>query len=302
VNLRITLFLAMALAGILTIALIVTADESYAGIDGLRAIRAFVGQKDGETVDVTRIPFLGGIASAIHDVAPQLFDPAPPSPPDAAVASPSAASSPQPIDPPGAPVALAPSAAPTARPSPPDPVSTTTPAPSSSPAPSTTAPPASAPPVTPAPTAPPSATPAPTPTPSPSPTAAPTLAVSTDRGATAIVTLADLVPGDSLDRTVTVRNDGTLPFRYTVAASQAAATLLWTDSTHGLQLTVRTAGGAVLYSGALSGLGVLAGPTILSPGGTETLRYTFDFPATASNAFQGLVQDLALVFDAVEYP
>ena len=78
--------------------------------------------------------------------------------------------------------------------------------------------------------------------------------------------------------------------------------ILWTDSTHGLQLTVRTAGGAVLYSGALSGLGVLAGPTILSPGGTETLRYTFDFPATASNAFQGLVQDLALVFDAVEYP
>ena len=44
-NLRITLFLAMALAGILTIALIVTADESYAGINGLRAIRAFVGQK-----------------------------------------------------------------------------------------------------------------------------------------------------------------------------------------------------------------------------------------------------------------
>jgi len=301
VNLRIALLLAMALAGILTIALIVTADESYAGIDGLRAIRAFVGQKDGDAVNVARIPFLGGIASAIHDVAPQLFDPAPPAPLAAPAAPPSATVSPPSADQPAAPVSPAPSAAPAARPSaPPAPGTTIAPAPSASPTPSSSLPPASAPPTTPTPSVPPSATPAPTPTPSPTPT--PTLALSTDRGATAIVSLTDLIPGDFLDRTIAVRNDGTLAFRYTVAASQTASTLLWTDSTNGLQLTVRTAGGAVLYSGALSGLGVLPGPTTLAPGVTETLRYTFAFPATASNAFQGLVQDLALVFDAVEYP
>ena len=300
-NLRIALLLAMALAGILTIALIVTADESYAGIDGLRAIRAFVGQKDGDAVNVARIPFLGAIASAIHDVAPQLFDPAPPAPLAGPAAPPSASASPPPTDQPAAPVSHAPSAAPAARPSAPvAPGPRATPAPSPSPTPSSSTQPASAPPATAAPTAPPSATPPPTPTPSPTP--APTLAVSTDRGATAIVSLADLVPGDAIHRTITVRNDGTLAFRYTVAASQTASTLLWTDSTNGLQLTVRTAGGAILYSGALSGLGVLPGPTVLTPGVTETLRYTFDFPATASNAFQGLVQDLALVFDAVEYP
>jgi len=117
-----------------------------------------------------------------------------------------------------------------------------------------------------------------------------------------LVDLTDLVPGDSVDRTITVLNTGTLAFRYAVSASQTASTALWTDPTLGLQLTVRTSGGAVLYAGPLSGLGVLAGPTTLAPGGTELLRYTFDFPASASNTFQGLVQDLTLVFDAVQFP
>jgi len=142
----------------------------------------------------------------------------------------------------------------------------------------------------------------PTPTPAPSATPASTLAITTDRGATAAVNLTDLVPGDSVDRTITVQNGGSLACRYTVSASQAASTLLWTDATDGLQLTVRTSGGTVLYAGPLSGLGFLAGPATVAPGTSETLRYTFDFPVSASNAFQGLIQDLALIFDAVEYP
>lgn len=103
-------------------------------------------------------------------------------------------------------------------------------------------------------------------------------------------------------RTITVKNSGTLGFRYTVRATQTASTVLWTDTTSGLQLTVSTTGGAVLYSGPLSELGVLAGPSILSAGGTELLRYRVDFPPSAANAFQGLRQDLSLVFDAVEFP
>jgi len=126
--------------------------------------------------------------------------------------------------------------------------------------------------------------------------------VELDRGATAAVNLTDLVPGDSVDRTITVQNGGSLAFRYTVSASQAASTLLWTDATDGLQLTVRTSGGTVLYAGPLSGLGFLAGPATVAPGTSETLRYTFDFPPSASNTFQGLVQDLTVVFDAVEFP
>ena len=85
-------------------------------------------------------------------------------------------------------------------------------------------------------------------------------------------------------RTITVQNSGSVAFRYTVSATQTASTRLWTDPVDGLQLTVRTAGGAVLYAGPLAALGSLAGPTILAPGTTELLAYTVDFPATASNA------------------
>ena len=63
-----------------------------------------------------------------------------------------------------------------------------------------------------------------------------------------------------------------------------------------------TGGGTVLYSGPLSGLSALAGPTVLAPGASETLRYDFAFPASATNSFQGLLQDLTLVFDAVQFP
>jgi hypothetical protein len=105
-----------------------------------------------------------------------------------------------------------------------------------------------------------------------------------------------------MTRAITVQNTGSVAFRYTVSATQTASTALWTDTVDGLQLTVRDAGGAVVYAGPLSGLGSLAGPTVLAPGTTELLSYTLDFPASASNALQGLVQDLALVFDAIEFP
>jgi hypothetical protein len=304
---RLWLFLSMGLAGILTVALIVTADESYAGIDGMRAIRAFVAEQDGTGTDVGRIPVLGGIAAAIHDVAPMFFAPVP-APANARVeptvpteSSSRPASSPSPSVRPTAPVVPA-AQLPGATTTPSAPTAVPSPTASVAPAPSNSSAPESAPSATPAPTATQAPAAPPSPTPTPSATPAPTLAISTDRGAMAVVDLTDLVPGDSADRTITVQNGGSLTFRYTVSASQTASTRLWTDTKDGLQLTVRTSGGTVLYAGPLSGLGFLAGPATLGPGTSETLRYTFDFPASASNAFQGLIQDLALVFDAVEYP
>jgi hypothetical protein len=296
-DLRGWLFLGMGLGGILTVALIVTADESYAGIDGMRAVSASVPQP--EPPAITKIPFLGGLISAIHDVAPAFFAPSPDSvlqPPESSsrpASSPSAAPSPTVSVVPAAQLPAATTAPPasSARPSP-----TPSPSPSATPSTQQSGPVATP---TPVPTATPP-TPAPTATPTPSPV--PTLAITTDRGATSIVNLADLVPGDSLTRAITVQNAGSLAFRYTVSVTQTASTLLWTDPTDGLQLTVRTAGGTVLYAGPLSGLGSLAGPAILAPGTTELLSYTVDFPGMASNSFQGLTQDLTLVFDAIEFP
>jgi hypothetical protein len=288
----------MGLAGILAVALVVTADRSYAGIDGLRAVNALV-PTEAEQPAITHVPFLGGIISAIHDAAPLFFAPSPNAVtlPVPGPASPRPANSPSSSPDPngsGVPAVQLPGAA------------TPSPAPVFGPSGPSASPNASAPVAGPSatldPNGPraPSATPAPTATPSPTP--APVLSISTDRGGTAIVNLSGLLPGDSMIRTITVQNDGTLGFRYTVRATHNASTLLWTDTTDGLQLTVSTSGGAVLYSGPLAGLGSVAGPTTLVPSASELLRYTFDFPAAAPNTFQGLVQDLTLVFDAVEFP
>jgi hypothetical protein len=250
---RAGLFLGMGLAGILTVALIVTADRSYAGIDGMRAVTVFAPAHEQDPPRPAPGVPLGPVAQPELPVA---------SPPVVAIG--------------------VPAAQPTA----------STP-PSSSPAPSPV-------PGSPSPT--PSAGPTATPGPTPTPTPTPAVAVTTDRGAVAAVNLNDLVPGDTIVRTIAVRNIGTLSFRYAVSATQTASTLLWTDTANGVQLAVSTLGGTVLYTGPLSSLGSVAGPSILAPGTNETLRYTFTFPVSAANPFQGLRQDLTLVFDAVEYP
>jgi hypothetical protein len=312
IDLRAWLFLGMGLAGILTVALVVTADSVYADIDSMRGLSASVQRPDDPAI--TKIPFLGGLLSKIHDLAPSFFGPSPdsvgglapgtPSPKPAN--SPSSSAKPSVSGVPAAQLPSSPTPSPahsTARPSP-TPLNTAAPVrspsltPTSAPAALPTRAPTASP--TPAPTAPPA--PTASPSPSPSPTAAPALAISIDRGATAAFDLTRLVPGDSMIRAITVQNTGSVALRYTVSATQTASTLLWTDPLDGLQLTVRTAGGAVLYAGPLSGLGSLAGPTVLAPGTTELLSYTVDFPRTASNTFQGLTQDLTLVFDAIEFP
>src|SRR5690242_21914884 len=73
------LFLGMGLAGILTVALIVTADETYAGIDGMRALSAIVPDNEQDHPNaVAGIPLIGGLVAVIHDLAPVFFAPATP--------------------------------------------------------------------------------------------------------------------------------------------------------------------------------------------------------------------------------
>lgn len=279
----------MGLAGILTIALIVSADQSYAGIDGLRAITAYPPASEQDPPHQASIPVLTGLLDGIRDLP--IFAPAPAgSPSDAPAAAGGSAAPGAPAQPVGSTPPLAVTPGPSAPPSTAPSTPTASPTPSFTPAPSAT------------PTPPPMRDPSATPTPTPSPVPTPTLTLTTDRGATAVVTLGDLVPGDSMIRTITLNNTGTLGFRYTVSATQTASTLLWTDTTNGLQLTVATGTGTVLYSGPLSGLAALPGPATVAPGGTDLLRYTFDFPAGAPDTHQGLVQDLTLVFTATQYP
>gem|GEM_PF-3247630 len=275
----------MALAGLLAVALTATADRGNAGgIDGLRAVVPGPSAASGLVASPPVVPKVS--ATPVSNATPGSTDPG-------TVI----------VDPAAVPTASTPPAStPTA--STPTPTSpTTTPVPTAAPP----APTPAATPFRPAVTPSPSASPSPVITPAPTPTSVPTpapglVALVTDRGAIALVSLGDIVPGDVITRTMAVRNTGTSAFRYTVSVTQTAGTPLWTDPVDGLQLTLRSPGGTALYSGPLSGLGTVAAPNVVAAGASDDLVYVFALPATASNAFQGLAQDLTIVLTAVQYP
>src|SRR5258705_3440092 len=50
-----------------------------------------------------------------------------------------------------------------------------------------------------------------------------------------LVNVTNLVPGDTMNRTVTITNTGNVGFTYVGAISAVANTSLWSDTTNGLQ-------------------------------------------------------------------
>ncbi|HUQ16402.1 MAG TPA: hypothetical protein VM070_01295 [Candidatus Saccharimonadales bacterium] len=87
-------------------------------------------------------------------------------------------------------------------------------------------------------------------------------------------------------------------FTYTTAVAATASTALWTDTTNGLQVTVKR-GTTTLYSGTLSALSIAASPTIAAAG-TDTLSFTFSLPTAAGNTFQTLSQDFTITYTATQ--
>ncbi|MFD2093579.1 TasA family protein [Blastococcus deserti] len=130
------------------------------------------------------------------------------------------------------------------------------------------------------------------------------------------VTTAGFVPGDSLTRAVNLVNSGTAALgSVNLNTTVAAASVLTTDFTNGLQLTVKSCSvpwtqggvaGAPTYScsGTTQVLG--AGPVVssinlanaasLAPGGTDYLTFSVSLPTTADNTFQGKTAALSLTF------
>jgi len=129
--------------------------------------------------------------------------------------------------------------------------------------------------------------------------AAATLTMSNDKSTSAsLISLSNMVPGDSASRTVTITNSGSVGFTYTGVSSTGASTLLWSDTTNGLQVTV-TRGATTLYTGALSGLTLAASPTVAASG-TDTLTFLFSLPTSAGNTFQGLTQTFTITYTATQ--
>jgi spore coat-associated protein N len=126
-----------------------------------------------------------------------------------------------------------------------------------------------------------------------------TLTASNDKSAAgSLVSISNLVPGDTAARTVVITNSGNVGFTYTTAVSATASTALWTDTTNGLQVTVKR-GASTLYSGALSALTIGASPTIAAAG-TDTLDFTFSLPSAAGNTMQTLTQDFTITYTATQ--
>ena len=126
-----------------------------------------------------------------------------------------------------------------------------------------------------------------------------TLTMSNDKSsAGSLVTLTNMVPGDTANRTVVISNTGTVGFTYTAAVSATANTLLWSDTTNGVQVTVKR-GATTLYSGALKNLALAASPTVAA-GATDTLTFDFSLPTAAGNTFQSLTQDFTITYTSTQ--
>jgi spore coat-associated protein N len=127
-----------------------------------------------------------------------------------------------------------------------------------------------------------------------------TLTASNDKSAAgSLISISNLVPGDTAHRTVTISNTGNADFTYTGAISNTASTALWTDATNGLQVTVKR-GATTVYTGALKNLVLAASPTVAATTGTDTLTFDFSLPVTADNTFQTLTQDFTITYTATQ--
>jgi spore coat-associated protein N len=136
------------------------------------------------------------------------------------------------------------------------------------------------------------------------------------------VDASGIAPGDTIQRSVDLNNTGTIDFgSVTLSTSASPSSLLDTDATNGIQMTIEkcstawteagtspaftyTCGGTtttVLASRAVVGSNLaLSGLGSLTAGGTDKLRVTLTLPSAAGNTFQNLSSTLSYTFTATQ--
>jgi hypothetical protein len=134
------------------------------------------------------------------------------------------------------------------------------------------------------------------------------------------VSVTGMVPGDSMTRAVNLVNDGTLGLSsVSVVSTATAPSVLTTDATNGLQLSVKscsvpwTQGGtssaptyacsgtqSTIMLGPVVSNSALSNPNSLNPGGTDYLTFSISLPATADNTFQGKSAGISLSFTGAQ--
>jgi camelysin-like metallo-endopeptidase len=134
------------------------------------------------------------------------------------------------------------------------------------------------------------------------------------------INATNFVPGDSLSRSVDLKNAGTSAHSsISLISTASASNLLSTDPTNGLQLGIQScsvswtknADGTYSCTGgtkttmlpstaAVQSNAVLPTPASLTVGGVDHLVVTLSLPTSAGNTFQGLSNSLALTFNGVQ--
>lgn len=148
------------------------------------------------------------------------------------------------------------------------------------------------------------------------------LAVGTGANNRLSVAASGAVPGDSIQRAVTLSNGGDQNLAsITLTTAASPSSKLDTDTVHGLQLKIDscpvpwteagaspaftyTCSGtttAVLASRGVTGSNLtLTGLASLAATKTDFLRVTLTVPSTADNTFQGLNSTMSFSFDAIQ--
>jgi len=146
-----------------------------------------------------------------------------------------------------------------------------------------------------------------------------TVSITTDHTASAVVTFANMAPGDQVTNPLVVTNNGSLALRYAVTATATNADLKGLKDQ--LVLTIKSGvatctnagfvGGTTLYTGDLdSGVGGLvigdpttgadAGDRALAASANDTLCWNVKLPGglATGNAFQGATTTATFTFAA----
>ena len=109
-----------------------------------------------------------------------------------------------------------------------------------------------------------------------------TVSVGLDPTSTAF-DVPTLAPGGQVTETIGVKNDGSLPFAFTMSARKTAG---FADVYDALTCTVTSVDAtSALYSGALAGLA--SAPSVVAPGSVKPLMVTVGLPASAGNDISG---------------
>jgi spore coat-associated protein N len=144
------------------------------------------------------------------------------------------------------------------------------------------------------------------------------IALGSGAANTLSVPVAGLLPGDSVEKLATLSNTGNSALNnITLTASTTTPSLLTTDTTDGLQLTIESCSVAwtvttgvdtctgtsttVLATGPVIGADkALAGLTALASGATDNLKVTTSLPTTADNDFQGAASTITFAFTGTQ--